>query len=156
LRALVEEAGWIAVFVSQQFSARRIPRRLRHTGQLHRPGVREPRMAARVREPHRVLRRDLAESLVQRKAFDVRRRRMRPLLLMPAAAEDPGARFRLLDCLANRADDVVPVLGRGELEVSGGLTDTGEMRVGVDEAGNSKRPLEVDDTGVRPTCGWIS
>ena len=67
--------------------------------ELHRLRVRERRVAARVREDDRIVRRDLVERRVRRKSFDVRLRRRRPLLLVPAAADDPLPWLRLLDRL---------------------------------------------------------
>ena len=142
----LNRAGRVAVGVAQDFSAGRVGRRLRDLRHLHRQRVGEARVAAGVRQPHRVVRRDAAEGFVQRKAFDVGRRRRRPLLLMPAAAQDPLARPRAFRGIANHADDVVPVLGGPAASgFSRGFANAGEMRVRVDEAGYGERALQIDD-----------
>src|SRR4029079_13324288 len=85
----------------------------------------------------------------QWETIDVRRRHPGPLFLVPAAAEDPVARPRLLRRLADHPDDVVPVSRRGQLEVARGFTNAGEMNVRVDEPRRRERALEVDDPGCR-------
>ena len=141
--------GRVAVLVAQDLAAVRIGRGLRDFGHLHRQRVREAGMAAGVRQPDRVVRRHAAERVVQRKAFDVRGRHLRPLFLVPAAADDPFAGLRLLRRVADHADDLVPVLGGAELQVARRLADAGEVHVRVDEAGHGERALEVDHAGAR-------
>jgi hypothetical protein len=68
---------------------------------------------------------------------------------MPAAAQDPFARPCGFRRIADHADDVVPVPGGPELQVSRRFANAGEMRVRVDEAGYGERTLQIDDTRIR-------
>ena len=149
LRALVEQAARVAVSVLENFSTQGVGRRFRDLSSLHRQRVGEPGVSACVGEPHRIVRRHAAQRVVQRKAFDVGRRDFRPLLLVPAAAEDPLAGPRGLRRFRHHADDVVPVLRGGELQVARRFADAGEVHVRIDEPGRGERALQVDHAGVR-------
>ena len=77
-------------------------------GLLHRLRVHVGGVAAGVFEDHRVVRRHLAERVVEGEALDVRLRHRGPLLLVPAAAADPLARLRLRGRVADQAHDLAP------------------------------------------------
>ena len=115
-------------------------------GHLHRQRVGESGVPAGMRQPHRVVGRHAAQRLVQRKAFDVRRRRRRPFLLVPAAAEDPFARPRLLRRVADHPHDVVPVLAPWpSFRLRAASPTPVKCDVRVDEPGHRERALEIDD-----------
>ena len=149
LRALVEQAGGVAVFILQDLAAGRIGSALLHLGDLHRQRVGEAGVPARVGEPHGIIRRRAAQRFVQREPVNVGRRRLAPFLLVPAAAEDPFPRPRLLRRLADHPHDVVPVLRGGKLQIARRFADAREVRVRVDEPWRRERTLEVDHPGGR-------
>src|SRR5437764_5380962 len=82
-------------------------------------------------------------------ALDVRLRRANPLLLMPAATLDEGARLCRLCRVAHLRDDVVPGLRFRQIEDQLRLAETSVMSVAVDEAGNRQASAEIDDASLR-------
>jgi hypothetical protein len=77
LRALVHQSGRIAVRVPQNLATRRIGRILIDPRLSQRLRIRETRVAAGVRQPNRIARRNAAQAFVHRKAAHVRLRRAR-------------------------------------------------------------------------------
>ena len=85
LRAFVHQSRRIAVSVPQDLATRRIGRILIDPGLPHRLRIRETRVAARMRQPNRIARRNTAQAFVHRKSAHVRLRRAIPFRLMKAA-----------------------------------------------------------------------
>ena len=110
----------------------------RDVRQLHRLRVDEGGVAAGVRQHHRVVRRHLAQRIVERKALDVRLRHAAPLLLVPAAPENPLAGLRLLRRGRDHRDDLVPVLDVHQVERHLRLAEAHEVAVAFDQAGDRR------------------
>jgi len=72
-----------------------------------------------------------------------------PLRLVPAAADDPLAGFGLFRGARHLGDDVVPGLRFAEIEAHAELADACEMAVALDEAGDGRHAVEIDDAGLR-------
>src|ERR1019366_1222578 len=155
LGAFAEEAGGRAFGILEDFSAGGVGRLAVDTGERQGFAVDEGGVAAGVGEEYGVVGRNFVEGIVEREAFDVRGGRGGPLGLVPAAADDPFARFGLFDGAGDLRDDVVPGAGFAEVEAHAEFADTGEMSVAFDEAGNGEHAVEVDDLGVgaRPLAG---
>src|SRR5262249_30977199 len=81
-------------------------------------------------------------------AGDVRGRFLLPLLLVPAAAEDPFAGGRLADGGGDLRDDVVPGLRRAQVEHALRLAEGDEVAVALDEARDGQAALQADDASV--------
>ena len=86
----------------------------------------------------------LSSDACSRKAFDVRGRPRRPLLLVPAAAVDPLAGLRLFAASADHRHDLVPAVAFISFNSSSASPIAGEMAVALDEARDHELPLEID------------
>ena len=118
--------------ILQDLTARRIHRRARDVGKLHRLGVHERRVAAGVRQHHRVVLRHFAQCIVVREALDVRLGHTAPLFLVPTAAKDPLTRLRLLRGRRDHRHDLVPVLDVHQIERQLRLSKSHEVSVAFD------------------------
>ena len=107
--------------------------------------VDEARVAARVGEKHGVVGRHRVERRMGGKPFDVRLGRSRPLLLVPAASDDPlarlGASSRRPRPSPRSASQLVAV---HQVQTELRLADAGEMAVPLDESGDDELPLQID------------
>ena len=86
LRVVDEHAGWRAVGGALDVAAVGVLRRAVTLGGLHRGGVREPGVSVDARQVDGIVRNGGGELLVRREA------RVAPVVLVPAAADDPLAR----------------------------------------------------------------
>ena len=143
-RALAHQPRGGAGRVLEDVTACGVLRVPRHTGQLQRLAVREARVPARVGEVDRVVWRDRVERRACREPFDIRFRPRRPLLLVPAAPDDPLPGLRLLDRLGDHRDDLAPARRLHQLQVQLCLADAVEVAVALDEARDDELPLRVD------------
>lgn len=75
--------------------------------------------------------------------FDVRRRNLVPLLLVPSSTADPLAWPRLVRSIADHRDDFIPVLCSGEPQLHQRVADADEMTVAFDKTGNGELAAEV-------------
>jgi hypothetical protein len=80
-----------------------------------------------------------------RKALDGRLRRTRPLLLVPAAPDDPLAGPRACHGVRHDLNDLVPAGGGQKIENEPGLADAGEMPVSLDETGHRELSAQLQD-----------
>ena len=81
---------------------------------------------------------------MQREAFHVRRRRDRPLRLMPSAADNPLAGFGLFDRAPHLRHDFVPGARFAQIEPHAEFADAGEMPVAFDKARNGQHAVQID------------
>jgi len=142
---LTEQAGRLAVCVAHEGPALRVRRVLRDSRHVERAVVGECRVSARVSEQHGVVGRDGAQRVVQRHAIDIGLGRLAPLLLVPAAPQDPLARLGRFRRLGHHRHDVVPRLGLREVEAQLRHSKTHEVTVPLDEPGDQQAPVEFDD-----------
>jgi hypothetical protein len=159
LGRFAEDSGGLAVRVAEDFSARGIGRVAVDTGQCHRTGVRHTGMACAVDEQHRIVRGDGRERTVVRIAIAIGLRGDDPLLLMPAAADQPVAGRGALRGGGHQGDNLVPSTGRCEVHVHAQAAQCEKVAVPFDEAGeggpaaefNHPRPRadQRGDVGVR-------
>ena len=136
--------------VLENLAARRIRRLRGHARRLHGLRVDEARVAAGVREHHRVVRRHLAERVVKRKALDVRLRARSPT--SPGASRGRGSTRRASPSSRRPPtidDDLVPVLHVHQVELHLRLAEAHEVAVALDEPGNRELPGEIDHLGGR-------
>src|SRR5204863_5129967 len=87
------------------------------------------------------------------RALDVGLGRFVPLLLVPAAPQDPGAGLRLLGRRGYHGHDLVPRPGAAEVQVHLGLAKAQEMSVPFDEARDSQMAAQIDH--LRPRAGLL-
>ena len=120
--------------VAQDLAAGRVRRRVVDAGGGERCGVDEGGVTAGVRERHRIVRRSGRERVVHREPFDGGGGRRAPLLLVPAAPEDPLARLRLGGSFGDLRDDRLPGRIVGQAEDLRRLTDRGEVARGFRSA----------------------
>jgi len=147
LGILQEDPCERAVGAAEDLATGRIRGCGRDADPIHGADVVDARMTARVSEVHRVVGRDAAELVVNREATHVRLGRRRPLVLVPATTEDPATGLGRIGSTSHPLDDLVPAPGLGEIEIDRGPTDLLQVSVRLDEAGNRKATLEVDDLG---------
>src|SRR5690606_12173149 len=76
-----------------------------------------------------------------------------PLLLMPAAPQDPRTRLGLGRCRTDHSHDVVPGTRLCKIEHHLRLPETHNMSVPFDEAGPGELAFEVDDLRLRANVG---
>ncbi len=147
-RGLAQHAGRQACGVAQDLAALRIGRLRRDPGQLHGPRVDDRRVAARVGQQHRVGRRRQAQLGVQRQAADRWVGRRRPLLLVPAASDDPLAGLGRGRRLGDHRHDRGPVRRLPQVELHLRPAQGQEVAVGLDQPGHRHRAGEVEDLGL--------
>src|ERR1700726_1803044 len=107
-------------------------------------------MSAGVFQPHRIMRRDLAQLIVDREALHVGRWWRVPLGLMPASPEDPGSRLGFARRRRNHSDNLVPVLGIPQVQYHLGRSEAHEVPMAFDESWNGETATQIDYLG-RPT-----
>src|SRR5580704_12384636 len=87
---------------------------------------------------------------MHRKTVYVGRRLDVPLLLMPAAADDPIAGLRFFHRGRYHGDDLIPALRVAQVEIHFHLSDTGEVTMAFDEPRNRQMTVEIDHLR-----GWL-
>ena len=148
--SLAKDPDWPAGGVLEDVTARRVGGLRGDARGLHRLRVREARVAAGMLQQHGVVRGRLAERVVIRKALDVRRRGRRPLLLVPAAPEDPVARPRGLRRVGDLGHDLREARGVHQVDHHLRLTEPEEVPVPFDEPWNRGLSREIDHLSRRP------
>ena len=149
LGRFLEQARRLTRRVLHDLAARGIRRITRDAGKPERDPVDERGMAARVLEDHRVARARRVQRSVKRDPFDVRLRRARPFLLMPAASLDQRPRLGAPCRIANLRHDVIPGVRFGEIEHELRFAKPGVVTVTVDESRNRETSLEIDHPRLR-------
>ena len=117
LGRFAKNARRTAASVMQNLAPGRTLRLRADARQLHRLGVCQAHVAARVGQQHRMRRHRPAEVRVNRIAFDLRLDGRIPLGLMPASPNDPLARRPAGGGLADLLDKLVPVGRLGEVRI---------------------------------------
>ena len=144
-RGLAQHADGSAARVFEDLAARRVLAGRRDAGGLHGLRVHVDGVPAGVLEKHRIVRRYLAERVVNRKALDVGLGHRRPLLLMPAASANPLARFRVGGGVGHQRHDLAPARRRHQVDHHARLTEAHEVAVAFDEARHGREPTQIDD-----------
>ena len=144
LGSLAKHAGGVPVLVAHDRAAVGIFRIVGEPRQLHGEFIHERGVSASVGQHHRVVGGDLGEPVMQGHAIDVRHRRMFPLLLMPAATEDPLAGLEIPRFRFDHGDDLVPGRHAVQIEDHLGATETEKVPVPLDKARNGQPPVEFD------------
>jgi hypothetical protein len=150
LRRFAQQPGGGALRVAHDLAPRRVGGGGGDPRQLQGGGVREGGVPAGVHQVDRVAGRDGGEGGVHRVPLHARLRHAAPLLLVPPAPRDPGARLRLPRRLGHHGDDVVPARRGGQVEHHLRLPQPHEVAVPLDEAGDGEPPPQVDGPRVRP------
>ena len=113
------------------------------TQDLHGLRVDQGGMAVDAGDPHGVVRHRGRERVVGRELL------LGPVVLVPAAAPDPGAGGHLRGGLAHAPDHLVVRRRIHEIDLRERLAQAREMRVGVDQAGRYRAAGQVDHPGLR-------
>ena len=105
-----------------------------YAGQFERAFVNERSVTAGVCQNHRVVGRNTRQLIVDRIAFHGIGRRHFPLLLVPAAAADPGILPGIARRGAHLAANVIPTFGRGQVQDHLGSAQAHVVAVTLNEA----------------------
>ena len=73
-----------------------------------------------------------------------------PVVLVPAAADDPLARLGLRGAAAHQFGDLLLALGADEIELELAAADGLQVAVALDEARHHELAFEIDDARLRP------
>ena len=131
--------------ILHDLSAGRVGRRPGDVRQLHRLRVDERRVTAGVRQHHRdcsatPCRATRGGEILRRSAAGMDG----PLLLMPAAPDNPLSRPGVRDRPRDRLDDLVPARRAHQVEVHLVLADAGEVPVALDETRHREPGVQLD------------
>ena len=147
LRMLVHQSDRIALLILKDLTAWRIRCVPIDARQTHSLGIGKARMSAGVFQPDRIMRRNLAQLIVDRETLHVGRWWRIPLGLMPAPPQDPGSGLGFARRRGNHGDNLVPVLGIPQIQNHFGRAEAHEMPVAFDESRNGETPAQVDHFG---------
>ena len=136
------------VRVAHDLAARRRLRVAVDLHERHRALVDEDGMAARMNEHDGMVRRCLAERVVNGQPLDEHALLFLPLVLVPAAPDDPFADRRVGRRFRHHRHDLGEALRVAEVQDQQRVAEAGVVPVALDEARDHRLPLQVDDFGL--------
>jgi len=134
--------------ITHDFATRRVRRPAVDTRHLQGQSVDHRGVSARVGEHHRVVGRHRRQGVMVRQTQDIGFGDRVPLLLVPAAAQDPLSGFGFGNRRLDHRHDFVEISHRPEVELHLRAADAQEMTVTLDQAGDCECATEIDDLGV--------
>ena len=143
LRVVDEDTGRIPLRVLDDLAATRARRRAGDVRLLEGERVHEAGVAIDALEVHRMIGHRAGQRLVRRPAG------VAPVVLVPAAADDPLAARRRAGALDDTGDHLVVRGGAGEIHVPQRHAEPGDMGVRVGHPRDHRAALQVDDLRVR-------
>ena len=145
LRGVDEDSGWLIAGPADKTASRRIGGRRAEACQVHRAAIDQTGMPVHTRQIHRVVRRRRAQQVVRRPLF------IRPVVLIPSAADDPLARPCRGRALADGAHDLLVARGAAQVDALHAGAKAGEVRVRIVQSRHDRRAAGVDHAG-----GWTA
>ena len=153
LRVFPQQAGGPAAVRAHDGSPRRVGGVARNSGCREGGVVCQGGVAAGMRQVDRIVRRNRVQAGVHRHSVHAGPGSFRPLFLVPAAPEDPGAGVGSACGSGNLADDFFPVRGGGKIQDFPGAAQVEKMAVALDEARQGQASVQFDDLGFRADIG---
>ena len=137
-----QDAGWIAVFVADDFAAGRIFRAAIDSGEFQRERIGERHVSVGAPEKHGVIAGRVVDQLVCRQVGRI------PALMIPVAVAEPCAWRARLGELRDALREFGGTVGCAEFDGDERSAAVEEVNVRVVESGEQQAAVEVDDLGV--------